>query len=59
MLKYGKDFREYKDIVKKIFQEYEIEIDYEKQWEKVMTTTVQRVITLFKNEAKKYQDETK
>ncbi len=45
------------DEVKETFHQYGIEIDYDKQWDKVITKTVQRVIELFKNEAKKYQEE--
>jgi hypothetical protein len=36
------------DLLKQKFQEYGIRIDVEKQWERVYTTTVQRVVDLVK-----------
>jgi len=40
------------DVLKEKFQEYSITIDTNKQWERVYTTTVQRIVDLVKGEAK-------
>ncbi|MBT3298455.1 hypothetical protein HN385_06015 [archaeon] len=40
------------ELIKTKFQEYAITIDVEKQWGRVYTTTVQRIVDLVKEEAK-------
>jgi hypothetical protein len=40
------------ELVKEKFQEYSIKIDVEKQWGRVYTTTVQRIVDLVKEESK-------